>query len=257
MPYPGCRLLGLRRRREPDDPSDEKTALYRNLNRRDVPLNRPARYASFPGTMAHAFDTESRLAQVDQLMKRYAGGDDLVFEELYRAVAPGLQRFCSRLAATRSEADDLFQETLLRLHRARETYAAGSNTLHWAFAIARSVHRDRARYRRRRPEELGAASDAAEHAPHRTGSRHSPEADALARALAALVASELARMSEKNRVAYVLLKEKGLSVKAAAEVLGTTAPVVRQRAHRAYEHLRNALDLAGWEEIDRSEPEAA
>ena len=59
---------------------------------------------------------------------------------------------------------------------------------------------------------------------------------------------ELSRMSEKNRVAYVLLKEEGLSVKEAAAVLGTTEPVVRQRAHRAYEQLRAALGAAGWKE---------
>ena len=57
-------------------------------------------------------------------------------------------------------------------------------------------------------------------------------------------------MSEKNRAAYVLLKEEGLSAKAAATVLGTTAPVVRQRAHRAYAQLRVALDAAGWKEND-------
>jgi RNA polymerase sigma-70 factor, ECF subfamily len=53
-------------------------------------------------------------------------------------------------------------------------------------------------------------------------------------------------MSEKNRVAYVLVKEEGLSIKEAAAVLGTTAAVVRQRAHRAYMQLRTALSAAGW-----------
>jgi DNA-directed RNA polymerase specialized sigma24 family protein len=39
-------------------------------------------------------------------------------------------------------------------------------------------------------------------------------------------------------------------VKEAAAVLGTTTAVVRQRAHRAYEHLRVALGAAGWKEHD-------
>jgi RNA polymerase sigma-70 factor (ECF subfamily) len=55
-------------------------------------------------------------------------------------------------------------------------------------------------------------------------------------------------MSEKNRVAYVLLREDGLSVKEAAIVLGTTADVVKQRAHRAYEKVRSAVGAAGWME---------
>ena len=55
-------------------------------------------------------------------------------------------------------------------------------------------------------------------------------------------------MSEKNRVAYILLREEELSVKEAAAVLGTTADVVKQRAHRAYEQLRSAIGAAGWKE---------
>jgi RNA polymerase sigma-70 factor (ECF subfamily) len=189
---------------------------------------------------------ETNADQLSELMQRYARGEDSVFEALYRLMAPRLYRFCLRLAAGKAEADDLLQETLLRVHRARATYLAGSNPLHWAFAISRSVHVDRLRYRRRRPEDLGSANDAAEHDRPPAGDGHSPEAELLARDLVRVVTVELARMSEKNRVAYVLLKEEGLSVKEAAAVLGRTAPVVRQRAHRAYEQLRSALGAAGW-----------
>jgi RNA polymerase sigma-70 factor (ECF subfamily) len=181
-------------------------------------------------------------------MESYARGHDAVFEELYRQIAPRLYRFCLRLTGGRAEADDLLQETMLRVHRARATYLDGSNVLHWAFAIARSVHLDRLRYRRRRPEDLGASDDANEHDRLSCDGSHSPEGEVRARELMRVVTRELGRMSEKNRVAYVLLKEEGLSVKAAAAVLGTTSLVVRQRAHRAYAQLRIALGAAGWEE---------
>jgi DNA-directed RNA polymerase specialized sigma24 family protein len=75
-----------------------------------------------------------------------------------------------------------------------------------------------------------------------------PEAEVAAKDLLDVVTLELSRMSEKNRTAYVLLKEEGLSAKDAAALLGTTADVVKQRAHRAYEQLRSALGEAGWGE---------
>jgi RNA polymerase sigma-70 factor, ECF subfamily len=184
--------------------------------------------------------------QLGQLMKRYAKGEDGVFEELYRLLAPRVYRFCSRLAMHQQEADDCFQETLLRIHWARATYLDGADTLPWAFAISRSVYLDRLRYRRRRPEELGSANDVAEGERLPADDRYSPEAAARARDLQELLTLELSRMSEKNRVAYVLLREEGLSIKEAAAVLGTTAAVVRQRAHRAYMRLRTALRAAGW-----------
>src|SRR5215475_6439194 len=115
------------------------------------------------------------------LMQRYASGEDGVFEELYRLIAPRLYRFCLRLATRQPEADDYFQETLIRIHRARATYLGGANTLHWAFAIARSVYLDRLRYRRRRPENLGSANDAADQQQLHTDDRYSPEAAIRAR----------------------------------------------------------------------------
>jgi RNA polymerase sigma-70 factor (ECF subfamily) len=184
--------------------------------------------------------------RLNELMRRYGRGEDIVFDPLYEMMAPRLHRFCLRLATAGAEADDLFQETFLRLHRARTTYLPGGNALHWAFAIARSACRDRLRYRRRRPEVLGSANDAAEYDGLLAEDSQRPEAELLADELTQIVRDELAKMSEKNRVAYVLIREEGLTVKEAAATLGTTADVVKKRAHRAYEQLRNAVDAAGW-----------
>jgi RNA polymerase sigma-70 factor, ECF subfamily len=183
-------------------------------------------------------------------MERYATGEHEVFAPLYRLMAPRLYRFCLRLAALKSEADDLFQETFLRLHRARATYMRGANAVHWAFAIARAIHLDRLRYRRRRPEHLGEVGDVGQSERLHADERYSPEATARAHDLVEIVTFELARMSERNRTAYVLLREEGLRVKEVAALLGTTADVVKQRAHRASERLRNALGAAGWKECD-------
>jgi RNA polymerase sigma-70 factor, ECF subfamily len=185
--------------------------------------------------------------RLSSLMERYARGEDRVFEQLYDLLAPRLHRFCMRLAASAVEADDCFQETFLKLHRARATYVTGANPLHWAFAIARSVYLSRLRYWRRRPEHLGATRDVAEAGELQTHDA-TPESEVSAQHLHDTLASELSRMSEKNRIAYVLLKEEHLSAREAAAVLGTTVEVVKQRAHRAYQSLRAALNTAGWNE---------
>jgi RNA polymerase sigma-70 factor (ECF subfamily) len=184
--------------------------------------------------------------RLSELMRRYGKGEDRVFDALYEMMAPRLHRFCSRLAIAKVETDDLFQETFLRVHRARATYMAGGNALHWAFAIARSVYRDRLRYRRRRPEELGSTDDVTQDDRLPAGDSQHPEAELMAFALEETIGAELKKMSEKNRVAYVLIREEGLTVREAAATLGTTADVVKKRAHRAYEQLRSAIGAAGW-----------
>jgi RNA polymerase sigma-70 factor (ECF subfamily) len=185
--------------------------------------------------------------RLSSLMERYARGEDRVFEQLYGLLAPRLYRFCMRLTSSAAEADDCFQETFLKLHRARATYVAGANPLYWAFAIARSVYLSRLRYWRRRPELLGATRDVAE-AGELQVQGTTPEAEVTAQHLHDTLACELSRMSEKNRVAYILLREEHLTAREAAAVLGTSVEAVKQRAHRAYQSLKAALNTAGWSE---------
>jgi RNA polymerase sigma-70 factor, ECF subfamily len=186
----------------------------------------------------------------DEVMRRYAGGDEAAFHELYAALSPRLYSFCVRLAGRNGDADDLFQDAFLKLHRSRATYVSGASALHWAFAIVRSTHVDRLRRRTRRPEKLVASTDEVLGAI--VESAGSPESDLHAGTLARIVEQELQRMSERNRSAYILLKVEGLTAVEAAAVLGTTSDAVKQRASRAYEALREALTRAGWQQVSRA-----
>ena len=183
--------------------------------------------------------------QLSALMDSYANGDDVVFEPLYALLAPPLYRFCLRLTARRADADDCFQETLLKLHRSRATYVSGANVLHWAFAIARSIYLTRGRYWRRRPEFIGASEDVAGNEALHGHVESTPESQAMALDVLEAASVELNAMSEKNRIAYILTKQEDVSAQDAATILGTTAEVVRQRAHRAYAQLRTAIDRTG------------
>src|SRR5262249_49525385 len=207
----------------------------------------PTRHA-FVAPIALPWCMDTELERLNELMRRYAQGENHAFEPLYEQLSPRLYRFCLRLAPRRTDADDLLQETFLRLHPARATSLLGASVLHWAFAIARSASIDRLRYWRRRPEDLGAAADVAESNDLQAHDGDRPDAELLAHDLWQVVTLELGRMSEKNRVAYILLREEGLSVREAAVVLGTTPDVVKQRAHSAYEQIRNAVGAAGWKE---------
>jgi len=98
-----------------------------------------------------------------------------------------------------------------------------------------------------RPEDLGAANDAAENDRMQADDRYSPEADANARDLIQVVTDELGRMSEKNRIAYILLREEGLNVKEAAALLGYNKGCRKSSACIApSKQISTALGAAGW-----------
>lgn len=176
----------------------------------------------------------------DEAMNRYAEGDDAAFVLVHRAVAERLRAFLTRMARSSTLADDLLQETFLRMHRARGSFERGARLLPWCYAIARNVYIDHARSRSVRKERPAAEADQPE-----SEAPAGPDADGeqmtMAAELAAVVERTLAKLPPNQREAFVLLRYEGMSVSDAAGVLGTTEGAVKLRAFHAYEALRAAL----------------
>src|SRR5258707_15123506 len=88
-------------------------------------------------------------ADLDRWMERYQQADPAAPAALVGALSPALLRFFKSQAASRQQADDLLQETWLRIHRVRHTYRPGEPVLPWIYAIARRVRVDGYRRTRR------------------------------------------------------------------------------------------------------------
>ena len=185
---------------------------------------------------------EAASAALDAAMDRYARGEDTAFEEVYDGLAPRLQAFLARYTNDRARAEDVVQQTMLQIHRARGRFIVGSQVVPWAFAIARRLLIDM--HRRGGREVLSPTGD--ESLTQLLAALDAPADDvAIAKEVAARLSLELGRLPENQRVAFELIKQDGLSVAEAAQVLGTTVAAVKLRAHRAYEALRAVLaDLA-------------
>jgi RNA polymerase sigma-70 factor (ECF subfamily) len=187
---------------------------------------------------AAALDEPVATGAADAAMERYALGDDASFEPLYDALATRLYRYLRRHVPDAHRADDLLQETFLRMHKARGTFLMGAAVLPWAFAIARRLVLDEVRRDRRAPRVVD-DSDPVSSSPAVSTER--PEQLVEAREFAQRFADTLARLPESQRTTFELLKQDGLTLAEAAAVLGVTVTAVKLRAHRAYESLRIAL----------------
>jgi RNA polymerase sigma-70 factor (ECF subfamily) len=196
--------------------------------------------APLPAAADGRTELRSSDAAADRAMDRYASGESAAFSELYDLLAPRLFAFLLRSTRSRCEAEDLVQQTMLKMHCARGRFIRGAGVVPWAFSIARRLMIDRAR----RSKVRGAVSDPGD------------PADVLAQ-LAALdlavdevvhskligkvIQQELDRLSPRNRVAFELVKQDGLTHAEAAKVLGTTVMAVKLRTHRTCAVLRAAL----------------
>ncbi len=174
---------------------------------------------------------------LDAAMERYARGDDRAFAELYDGLAPRLYGYLLRRTRDAAKAEDVVQQTMLRIHRARGRFTPGAEVVPWAFAIARRLVIDQ--HRRGGREQLSPTED--DVADALVSLDAAADEVAIVKEVAARIGEELQRLPENQRTAFELIKQEGLSVAEAAQVLGITVTAVKLRAHRAYEALRSAL----------------
>jgi RNA polymerase sigma-70 factor (ECF subfamily) len=163
-------------------------------------------------------------------MERYQQADPEAPAALVGALSPALLRFFQSQAANREQADDLLQETWLRIHRVRHTYRPGEPVLPWIYAIARRVRVDG--YRRTRRITLREiAMEVLPERPAQTKARdQGPTFDTL-----------VAALPDSQREVLTMLKVGGLSLEEVARATSSTVGAVKQKAHRAYERLRQLL----------------
>lgn len=174
-------------------------------------------------------------------MAQYQDGDASAFRELYALVAPRLLGYLTKMTRDKALADDLLQQTFLKVHRARGAYVRGADPVPWIYSIAHRTFIDEARKVKRAVvrvadedvPEVSAGLDGAT-ADRRDEPRVDPE---LARA----ALDALAELPAAQREAVVLTKLDGKSVAEAAEIAGTSVGAMKVRAHRGYEALRKLL----------------
>jgi RNA polymerase sigma-70 factor, ECF subfamily len=182
------------------------------------------------------------MAEAKDLMQRYCDGDAGAFRELYALVAPRLLGYLLKMARERALADDLLQQTFLKVHRARAAYVRGADPLPWIYSIAHRTFIDETRKHKRAVVRVGEAEELPEVAAGITGEsedrrdevRGDPE-------LVTAALDALAGLPAQQREAVVLTKLDGKTVAEAAEIAGTTVGAMKVRAHRGYEALRKTL----------------
>jgi RNA polymerase sigma-70 factor (ECF subfamily) len=183
------------------------------------------------GLQANVVPRQS-FTDLDGWMERYQQADPEAPATLVAALSPALLRFFKSQVASREQADDLLQETWLRIHRVRHTYRPGEPVLPWIYAIARRVRVDGYRRTRRITLHEIAMDAPPERSVEAEAKNPAPAFDTL-----------VAALPEAQREVVTMLKVGGLTVEEVARATSSTVGAVKQKAHRAYERLRRLLQL--------------
>ena len=175
---------------------------------------------------------DQRLAE---LLERAQGGDQAAYESFLRDASEVLRVFLARrMTSTGDRVEDVLQETLLTIHRARHSFIPGRPIGPWLYAICQ--HRMVEFFRRhRRIEAVEISTDL----PELTAT---DESRTEAEGRGALVWDALSKLPRKQRMVIESLKLGDLSVKEVALRAGMSESAVKVTAFRGYQSIRKMLE---------------
>jgi RNA polymerase sigma-70 factor (ECF subfamily) len=180
----------------------------------------------------------------DSLAALLASGDQPAFEALVRRHHRRVRSLCWRMTGSVDQADDLAQETFLRVHRYRDSYQPGRPFRVWLDRICMNVcltHQERVK-RLGPVVRLGeTVAELPAHALPSGAERQDPEARAGMNELVTTVQNIMKTLPSPYRAVLVLRVFGGLSYQEIADVLSCSIGTVMSRLNRARAALRNRL----------------
>lgn len=172
----------------------------------------------------------------DALMARTARGEEAAFRLLVQRWEGDVRAFLIHMLGSVEEAEDLTQETFVKVYGQAPRFRSEGRFRSWLFRIAGNLARSRLRRRRilRWVSFDPRAHDVADR-------RAEPDEDLAARERAAAVRAAVAALPERQRQALTLHRYQGMKYREIAEVMGTTVPGVESLIQRALASLRGRL----------------
>ncbi len=185
----------------------------------------------------------------EALMILYANGDREAAHALTRRITPRVMAYAYRLlSGDRAEAEDVAQETMLRLWRVAPNWRQGeAKVVTWAYRVATNLCTDRLRSRQRRGRAT--LDDAPEVADPTCGvAERMVEAER-----ARVLETALAQLPDRQRQAVILRHVEGLSNPEIAAVMNLGVEAVESLTARGKRALAAILsgqkDAIGYEDV--------
>ena len=184
------------------------------------------------------------------------------FEALFDRYKNDLFAFACYLAQNEREAEDLFQETWLRVARHLDEIEGSRNIKAWILTVASNLHRDGLRKKRVRRFFYARKHEISNHVLETAESPwgwNPAAADSVEQAERAeagrAIDRALAKLPERQRRVFVLKEIEGLKQSEISQVLGVPVGTIKSLLFRAVKQLRRELKAYGprkttWQESE-------
>lgn len=181
-----------------------------------------------------------------ELVRAVAAGQQAAFAELLRRYENPILTFCYSFTRNRESAEDLAQETFLRVYRNAARYQPIAKFSTWLYKIAANlcineVKKDRLRPHLTLDEPAGPDPQGTRVVERLASPGEAPLGQAARREIQELLRQAIDRLPDDQRTTLVLVEYHHLQYQDVAEVLGVTVSAIKMRIKRARLTLREVL----------------
>ena len=175
----------------------------------------------------------------ETLIARVKAGEQLAFSILVHRYEGPLFNYLRRLLHNAADAEDVFQETFLRVYQQARRFRDGAPFRPWLYRIATNAANDRLRKRGRRAEvSLDGSPGLASALPSK---KNSPDAAAREAETIARLESAISGLPMKQRAVFLMARYEGMAYAGIAEALQIPVGTVKSRMNKAVQYLMHAM----------------
>jgi RNA polymerase sigma-70 factor (ECF subfamily) len=166
------------------------------------------------------------------------------FQEVYNEYNRSIYGYLLRLTENEAEAEDLTQETFIRVDRGLQGFRGDSSVKTWLYRIASNVFLDHTRRASTKQDRVTAAFDETVGVDGDWADEETPKPDQLAAQseMSACVQEYVEALPDNYKTVLVMHDEEGLTAREIADVMGCSEANAKIRLHRAREKLRASLN---------------
>lgn len=176
----------------------------------------------------------------EELVKSAQAGNIAAFERLVRLLEGQMLAVAAGFAHTPDDANDIYQDAMLAAFRALPKFKLQSKFSTWLHKIVVNTALSNRRKLKRTWQKLAIIQSEYEHEETYIESR-SPESSAIDGELNSQINKALLKLSDNERIAFVLCHQQGFKIREAAEVMACTDSSVKVVLFRARNKLKKIL----------------
>ncbi|UCH64396.1 MAG: sigma-70 family RNA polymerase sigma factor [Ignavibacterium sp.] len=180
----------------------------------------------------------SEIKLKEQLLKRCRSNDQAAFGSLINLYRKQLFSYLLRLSGNKMLAEDLFQETLIKVWKGLNKYNEQNKFSSWLFSIAHNVAVDSARSKEVRNKHMSSSDN------YTYQSSSNPHSDFVETETREILMSAVDTLPEKQKEVFLLRLHSGMQFKEIAEITKQPLNTVLGHMHYAVSKIREKVNRA-------------